>query len=127
MWRLLWRHYLAWIVYAADYLFSARTASWIGPSDYALLEETLARGLGLWPLPQLGLILLWLVVLKLWGELHRSSCPEPGVLDRSGLIPSLLMVVRFVVVPFVKPMAFSCCRVVLVPAVVPVLVVHSVL
>ena len=111
MWRLLWRHYLAWIVYAADYLFSARTASWIGPSDYA----------------QLGLILLWLVVLKLWGELHRSSWPEPGVLDRSGLIPSLLMVVRFVVVPFVKPMAFSCCRVVLVPAVVPVLAVHSVL
>ena len=53
---------LAWIVYAADYLFSSRAASWIGPPDYALLEETLARGLGLWPLPKLGLILLLLVV-----------------------------------------------------------------
>ena len=38
---------LGWIVYAADYLFSSRAASWIGPPDYALLEETLARGLGL--------------------------------------------------------------------------------
>ena len=59
---------LAWIVYASDYLFSARAASWIGPPDYALLEETLARGLGLWPLPKLGLILLLLVVLRRWGR-----------------------------------------------------------
>ena len=59
---------LGWIVYAADYLFSSRAASWIGPPDYALLEETLARGLGLWPLPKLGLILLLLVVLRRWGR-----------------------------------------------------------
>ena len=69
LWRRLWRHCLAWIVYAADYLFSSRAASWIGPLDYALLEETLARGLGLWPLPKLGLILLLLlVVLRRWGR-----------------------------------------------------------
>ena len=84
---------LAWIVYAANYLFGSRATSWIGPSDYALFEETLARGLGLWPLPKLGLILLLVVVFRRWGGLHRFSWPEPGVLDRSGLIPSLLMVV----------------------------------
>ena len=58
---------MAWIVYANDYFFSARAASWIGPPDYALLEEILARVLGLWPLPKLGLILL-LVVLRRWGR-----------------------------------------------------------
>ena len=45
---------LAWMAYAADYLFSSRAGSWIGVPDYALLEETLARGLGLWPLPKVG-------------------------------------------------------------------------
>jgi mannosyltransferase len=115
---------LGWIVYAADYLFSSRAASWIGPPDYALLEETLARGLGLWPLPKLGLILLLLVVLRRWGGLQRLSWPEPGVLDRSGLTPSLLMVVGVVLVSFVKPMAFSRYFVVLVPAVLPVLAVQ---
>ena len=49
---------------------------------------------------------------------------EPGVLDRSGLIPSLLMVVGVLVVSFVKPMAFSRYFVVLVPAVLPVLAVQ---
>ena len=115
---------LGWIVYAADYLFSSRAASWIGPPDYALLEETLARGLGLWPLPKLGLILLLLVVLRRWGGLQRLSLPEPGVLDRSGLTPSLLMVVGVVLVSFVKPIAFSRYFVVLVPAVLPVLAVQ---
>jgi len=32
------------------------------------LEEILARVLGLWPLPKLGLILLLLVVLRRWGR-----------------------------------------------------------
>ena len=115
---------LAWIVYAANYLFGSRATSWIGPSDYALFEETLARGLGLWPLPKLGLILLLVVVFRRWGGLHRLSWPERGVMDRSGLIPSLLMVVGVVVVSFVKPMAFSRYFVVLLPAVVPVLAVQ---
>ena len=115
---------LAWIVHAANYLFSSRAASWIGSPDYALFEETLARGLGLWPLPKLGLILLLVVVFRRWGGLHRLSWPERGVMDRSGLIPSLLMVVGVVVVSFVKPMAFSRYFVVLLPAVVPVVAVQ---
>ena len=115
---------LAWMAYAADYLFSSRAGSWIGVPDYALLEETLARGLGLWPLPKLALILLLLVVLRRWGGLRRVPWPAWNLLDRSGLIPSLLMVLGVVVVSFVKPMAFSRYFVVLLPAVVPVLAVQ---
>ena len=115
---------LAWMAYAADYLFSSRAGSWIGVPDYALFEETLARGLGLWPLPKLALILLLLVVLRRWGGLLRLPWPETSLLDRSGLIPSLLMALGVVVVSFVKPMAFSRYFVVLLPAVVPVLAVQ---
>ena len=50
--------------------------------------------------------------------------PAWTLLDRSGLIPSLLMVLGVVVVSFVKPMAFSRYFVVLLPAVVPVLAVQ---
>ena len=115
---------LAWMAYAANYLFSSRAGSWIGAPDYALFEETLARGLGLWPLPKLALVLLLLVVLRRWGGLCRWPWPNVDLLDRSGLIPSLLMVVGVVVVSFVKPMAFSRYFVVLLPAVVPVLAVQ---
>ena len=115
---------LAWMAYAADYLFSSRAGSWIGVPDYALFEETLARGLGLWPLPKLALILLLLVVLRRWGGLLRLPWPETSLLDRSGLIPSLLMALGVVVVSFVKPMAFSRYFVVLLPAVVPALAVQ---
>ena len=44
-----------------------------------------------------------------------------ALLDQSGLMPSLLMVLGVVVVSFLKPMAFSRYFVVLFPAVVPVL------
>ena len=114
---------LAWIVYAADYLFSSRSGSWIGPPDFALLEETLARGLGLWPLPKLVLLVLLLLVLRRWGGLQQSPWPDRDLLDRSGLIPSLLMVLAVVMVSLIKPMAFSRYFVVLLPAVVPVLAV----
>ena len=71
---------LAWMAYAADYLFSSRAGSWIGVPDYALLEETLARGLGLWhPLPKLALILLLLVVLRRWGGLRRVCRGRLGI------------------------------------------------
>ena len=50
--------------------------------------------------------------------------PAPALLDRSGLIPSLLMVLGVVAVSFLKPMAFSRYFVVLLPAVVPVLAVQ---
>ena len=115
---------LAWMVYAAEYLFSARAGSWIGVPDYALLEETLARGLGLWPLPKLALILGLLVLLRRSGGMRHWRWPESALLDRSGLIPSLLMVVGVVAVSFVKPMAFSRYFVVLMPAVIPVLAVQ---
>ena len=67
---------LAWMAYAADYLFSSRAGSWIGVPDYALFEETLARGLGLWPLPKLALIVLLLVVLRRRGGLRRMPWPS---------------------------------------------------
>ena len=112
---------LAWMAYAAEYLFSSRAGSWIGVPDYALFEETLARGLGLWPLPKLALVLLLLVALRRWGGLRRLPWPSWELLDRSGLMPSLLMVLGVVAVSFVKPMAFSRYFVVLLPAVVPLL------
>jgi hypothetical protein len=115
---------LAWMAYAADYLFSSGAASWIGVPDYALFEETLARGLGLWPLPKLALVLLLLVALRCWGGLCHWPWPSRDLLDQSGLIPSLLMVVGVVAVSFVKPMAFSRYFVVLLPAVLPVLAVQ---
>ena len=115
---------LAWMAYAANYLFSARAGSWIGAPDYALLEETLARGLGLWPLPKLGLILLLLLMLRRWGGLRRLPWPQTALLDQSGLLPSSLMVIGVVVVSFLKPMAFSRYFVVLLPALVPVLAVQ---
>ena len=115
---------LAWMAYAAEYLFSSRAGSWIGVPDYALLEETLARGLGLWPLPKLALILVLLVLLRRSGGMRHWRWPESALLDRSGLIPSLLMVVGVVAVSFVKPMAFSRYFVVLMPAVIPVLAVQ---
>ena len=114
---------LAWIVVAAEYLFSSRSGSWIGAPDFALLEDTLARGLGLWPLPKLALVLLLFWGLRRWGGMAPLRWRDAALLDRSGLIPSLLMVVAVVVVSFIKPLAFSRYFVVLLPAVLPVLAV----
>ena len=116
---------LIWIAYAAAYLFSSRSGSWIGPPDFALLEETLARALGLWPLPKLALLLLSFWGMRRWGGLERRDAgawSEMGLLDRSGLMPSLLMVLGVVLVSFVKPLAFSRYFVVLLPSLVPPLV-----
>ncbi len=57
---------LAWMVYASDYLFSTKAGSWIGCPSFALLEDILAPGLGVWPLPKLALLLLMLVTLHRW-------------------------------------------------------------
>ena len=41
-----------------------KAGSWIGGPSFALLEDTLATGLGVWPLPKLALLLLTLVTLR---------------------------------------------------------------
>jgi hypothetical protein len=114
---------LVWIGYAARYLFSSRAGSWIGPPDFALLEDSLARGLGLWPLPKLLLLAFAFLILRRWGGLGPVAWGDRHLLDRSGLIPSALMVLAVVGVSFLKPLAFSRYFVVLLPAVVPALAV----
>lgn len=114
---------LAWMGYASDYLFSSKAGSWIGGPSFALLEDTLARGLGVWPLPKLALLLLTLVILRRWGGLKPMRWFDADLLDRSGVIPSALMVVGVVLISFFKPLAFSRYFVVLIPALVPVLAV----
>ena len=113
-----------WMGYAADYLFSERSGSWIGPPDFALLEDTLARALGLWPLPKLALLLITVLLLRRWGGVRPVAWWDNGLLDRSGVIPSVLMVIGVVVVSFIKPLAFSRYFVVLLPAVLPWLAVQ---
>ena len=109
-----------WIVYASAYLFSSRSGSWIGGPDFALLEDTLARSLGWWPLPRLLVILAVVVLLRRRGLTADGGELDPSsrwrLLDRSGLIPSGLMVLAVVMVSFFKPLAFSRYFVVLVPA-----------
>lgn len=120
---------LVWIVQASAYLMRSGTGAWIGRPDFALLEDTLARALGLWPLPKLGLLLLVAVVVARAG-LHASQ-PErkpsaecAALADLSGLTPSLLMVGGVVVISFWKPLAFSRYFVVLLPALIPWLAVR---
>ena len=104
---------------------SSGPGAWIGQPDFALLEDTLARALGLWPLPKLGVLLLVAVVIAR-GGLHPSK-PDQEVVakmpvalaDVSGLSPSLLMVLGVVVISFWKPLAFSRYFVVLLPALIP--------
>ena len=120
---------LAWIGYASAYLLSSRSGSWIGTPGFALLEETLARALGPWPLPKLGLLLLVWVAVRRWGLDPAGSdglaAGRLRLLDASGLIPSALMVVGVVGLSFAKPMAFSRYFVVLVPALIPWLAVQG--
>lgn len=129
-WRMAWAAglavlpALAWIAYASAYLFSARSGSWIGRPDFALLEETLARAIGLWPIPKLILLLVLLVALRRWCGISMPNWGDPSLLDRSGLMPSLCMVVPVVTISFIKPLAFSRYFVVLLPALLPWLAVH---
>ena len=119
---------IGWIAYAWKYLFGSSAAAWIGRPDFALLEDTLARALGPWPLPKLGVILIFFWVLKRWG--CQSACrdeeffPKQALLDWSGVIPSTLMVIGVVAVSFVKPLAFSRYFIVLVPAFLPWLAIQ---
>lgn len=116
-----------WMVLASAYLLRSGTGAWIGPPDFALLEDTLARALGLWPLPKLVLLLF-----SGWAIVHCCSAPSPSstrsssaqasswvLADRSGLLPSLAMVLAVVLISYWKPMAFSRYFVVLLPALIP--------
>ena len=118
---------LAWIGYASAYLLSSRSGSWIGTPDFALLEETLARALGPWPLPKLGLLLLVWAAVRRWGldPAGLDGLATGRVLDASGVIPTALMVVGVVGLSFAKPMAFSRYFVVLLPALIPWLAVEG--
>lgn len=122
---------LAWIAFARRYLFKPSTGGWIGPPDFALLEETLSRALGPWPLPKLALLLVLLWVLCRWGldapkAAGRDDSPAPGwLLDWSGVSPSALMVIGVLAISFLKPLAFSRYFVVLVPALLPWLAVRA--
>ncbi len=114
---------IAWIGYAADYLFSSRSGSWIGRPDFALLEDTLARGLGLWPLPKLALVLVLVWGLRRWGGMAPLHWGNRRLLDGSAVGPAALMVVAVLVVSLVKPLAFSRYFVVVLPSVVPLVAV----
>ena len=118
---------LLWIVVASAYLLRSGTGAWIGTPDFALLEDTLARGLGLWPLPKLGVLLLVLAAIQRWGcwPTRRAAAGDWPAADRSGLIPSLLMVLAVVAVSFFKPLAFSRYFVVLLPALIPWLALRA--
>jgi hypothetical protein len=54
------------MVYAAEYLFSSKAGSWIGGPSFAMLEDNFARGLGVWTLPRLSLLMLTIVTLRHW-------------------------------------------------------------
>ena len=112
---------LAYILYAFDHLSNSGQAGWIPRPNYGLFEEVLARAIGIWPLPKLALFLLLVVIVKRYGGLRGSLWPKLSLLDRSGVISSLLMVVGVVAVSFVKPIAFSRYFIVLVPAFLPLL------
>ena len=112
---------LAYIFYAFDHLSTSQQASWISRPSYGLFEEILARGIGIWPIPKLVIFLLLIALLRRYGGLQSYRLPQLSLLDRSGVMPSLLMVFGVVVISFVKPIAFSRYFVVLTPAVVPFL------
>ena len=117
---------LAWIGYARP-ICSVPARAFAGTPGFALLEETLARALGLWPLPKLGLLLLVWAALRRWGldPAGSNGLAAGRLLDASGLIPSALMVVGVVGLSFAKPMAFSRYFVVLLPALIPWLAVQG--
>lgn len=122
-----------WMVFASAYLLRSGTGAWIGPPDFALFEDSLARALGLWPLPKLA-------VLGLGGWALVRWCSEPSppptsalqaktssraLADHTGLLPSLAMVIAVVVISYWKPMAFSRYFVVVLPALIPWLAVQG--
>ena len=124
---------MAWMAFASSYLLRRGTGAWIGRPDFALFEDTLTRALGLWPFPKLLVVCLMGWAVLRWGPAvsTRASTDvvplqvQSPLADRSGLLPSLWMVVAVVLVSFWKPLAFSRYFVVLLPALIPWLAVRA--
>ena len=114
---------LCWFVYASETLFSGH-GGWIPSPNFGLFEETLARCIGIWPLPKLLLVLILLGVLRRWGVAGMLHRPKFVLLDKSGLIPTVLMVIGVIIFSLIKPIAFSRYFIVILPAVVPFLAVQ---
>ena len=135
IWRRRWRlggvvcfaliPSFVWVIYASSFLFGSSAGAWIGPPDFALFEDTLARAIGPWPLPKLLILAFVLWGLRRWGfrvvaeDFKRKSLNYFALMDDCGLTASALMVVGLVAISFVKPMAFSRYFVVLLPAIIP--------
>jgi hypothetical protein len=118
-----------WVLVGVDRGDARRATSWIGPPDFALLEDVLVRYLGPYPLPKLLALLLLLTWLlrsrRLQGQaaslpMAMAGNPPPALfwLDASGLLAGLLMTALVVAVSFWKPIAFSRYFIVLLPALV---------
>jgi hypothetical protein len=114
---------LAWIAYASDYLFSSKPAAGLAAQALRCWRTPWPVGLAFGPCPSWPLLLLTLVILRRWGGLKPVRWLDVDLLDRTGVIPSALMVVGVVLISFFKPLAFSRYFVVLIPALVPVLAV----
>lgn len=123
---------IGWLLFASSYLFRDGTGAWIGTPDFGLMEDTLARAIGRWPLPKIGILLAIILAIQHWG-LEKNPCnPKTKAInknipirDKSGLQPTLLMVVGVVMISFWKPLAFSRYFVVILPALIPWLGVRA--
>jgi len=121
------------MILAPCYLMRSGTGAWIGRPDFALVEDILTRALGFWPFPKLVVLCLMGWMILRWGTVMSTRAStdvvqipaQPSLADRSGLLPSLWMVVGVVLVSFSKPLAFSRYFVVLLPALIPWLAVKA--
>lgn len=109
-----------WILLSREHLASGQGIAWIGIPDYGLLEDVLARFLGPWPLPRLVLLAVLLAVAFRLDRLRWAGLRHPPswltLADRSGVLPSLVMVVMVVALSFVRPFAFGRYFFILLPA-----------
>lgn len=117
---------LAWIWYSHRYLLlGGRAGGWIGPPNFALLEDTLVLYLGAMPLMKIAVLLLLLLVVRTLSRQRATPAPQPSNaagadiwLDGSGLLAGILLVVMAVTVSFWKPLAFPRYFIVLLPCLV---------
>lgn len=113
---------IVWIVLVVDRANAGRAISWIGPPDFSLLEDVLAKFMGPFPLVKLVLFIAVLAVLMRSGMVvRRRSRPldlSIGWLDISGLLAGFWMVAAVLLLSFSNPIAFARYFIVLLPALV---------